>query len=75
MKCWNDFRAATCHLCCSTVVTTDICTLNETDVTNAEEIALALKPIRDATHIMSEDSTPTLSIIALLRRLLTHKLT
>ncbi|KAK7933157.1 hypothetical protein WMY93_004053 [Mugilogobius chulae] len=43
---------------------TDISTLNEADVTNAEEIAQALKPMRDATHIMSEDSTPTLSVVA-----------
>ncbi|KAK7878079.1 hypothetical protein WMY93_031275 [Mugilogobius chulae] len=43
---------------------TDISALNEADVTNAEEIAQALKPMRDATHIMSEESTPTLSVVA-----------
>uniref|UniRef100_A0A672JRG1 BED-type domain-containing protein n=1 Tax=Salarias fasciatus TaxID=181472 RepID=A0A672JRG1_SALFA len=42
----------------------DICTLSDMDVSAAEEIATALKPLKDATHIMSEDSTPTLSVIA-----------
>ncbi|XP_070845916.1 E3 SUMO-protein ligase ZBED1-like [Chaetodon trifascialis] len=40
------------------------CTLSEIDISPAEEIASALKSMKDATHIMSEDSTPTLSIIA-----------
>uniref|UniRef100_A0A672FGU6 BED-type domain-containing protein n=1 Tax=Salarias fasciatus TaxID=181472 RepID=A0A672FGU6_SALFA len=42
----------------------DICTVSDMDVSAAEEIATALKPLKDATHIMSEDSTPTLSVIA-----------
>uniref|UniRef100_A0AAY5L481 HAT C-terminal dimerisation domain-containing protein n=1 Tax=Esox lucius TaxID=8010 RepID=A0AAY5L481_ESOLU len=51
---------------------TDICTLSETDVTNAEEIAVTLKPIKDATNIMCEDSTPTLSVIAPMHAQLLH---
>ncbi|KAJ8007775.1 hypothetical protein DPEC_G00097700 [Dallia pectoralis] len=50
----------------------DICTLSNTDISTAEEIALALKPMEDATHIMSEDSTPTLSVIAPLHAQLLH---
>ncbi|KAK0139816.1 Zinc finger BED domain-containing protein 1 [Merluccius polli] len=50
----------------------DICTLSETDVSTAEEIASALKPMKEATHIMSEDSTPTLSVIAPLHAQLLH---
>lgn len=41
----------------------DICSLKETDITHAEEIVMTLKPIKGATNIMSEDSTPTLSVI------------
>lgn len=51
---------------------TDICTLSEADVTNAEEIAVTLKPIKDATNIMCEASTPTLSVIAPLHAQLLH---
>ncbi|XP_022538077.2 E3 SUMO-protein ligase ZBED1 [Astyanax mexicanus] len=42
------------------------------DISTAEEIASALKPIKDATCIMSEDSTPTLSVIAPLHAQLLH---
>lgn len=42
----------------------EIFTLTETDITCAEEILKALKPMKDATLVMSEDSMPTLSIIA-----------
>lgn len=42
----------------------DICTLNEVDITNVEELAMALKPIKGATNIKSENSTPTLFVIA-----------
>eukprot|EP00064_Thunnus_orientalis_P004044 superscaffoldBa00000354_g4055 len=49
-----------------------LCTLNETDVTNTEEVAMALKPMKEATNIMSEDSTPTLSVIAPLHAQLLH---
>lgn len=41
-------------------------TLNERDITHAEEIAMTLKPMKDATNILSEGSTPILSVIALL---------
>uniref|UniRef100_A0A3B1IEW9 BED-type domain-containing protein n=1 Tax=Astyanax mexicanus TaxID=7994 RepID=A0A3B1IEW9_ASTMX len=50
----------------------DICTLSEMDISTAEEIASALKPVKDATCIMSEDSTPTLSVIAPLHAQLLH---
>lgn len=50
----------------------DICTLSEMDISTAEEIASALKPMKDATHIMSEDSTPALSVIAPLHAQLLH---
>lgn len=52
----------------------DICTLSDTDISTAEEIASALKPMKDATHIMSEDSTPTLSVIAPLHAQLLHNM-
>lgn len=42
----------------------DLCTLNETDVSNAEDAASALKPMKDATTLMSEESNPTVSLIA-----------
>ncbi|XP_070411324.1 E3 SUMO-protein ligase ZBED1-like [Nothobranchius furzeri] len=42
----------------------DTCTLSETDISNAEERAKALKPLKDATNIMSEDSCPTLPVTA-----------
>nr|XP_055041440.1 E3 SUMO-protein ligase ZBED1-like [Misgurnus anguillicaudatus] len=50
----------------------DICTLSETDISTAEEIASALKPMKDATLIISEDSTPTLSVIAPLHFQMLH---
>lgn len=43
--------------------TADTCTLSDAEIRHAEEITMALRPMRDAT-IMSEDSSPTLSIIA-----------
>ncbi|KAF4114002.1 hypothetical protein G5714_004225 [Onychostoma macrolepis] len=36
----------------------DICTLSETDISNAEDIIKALKPMNDATTLMSEESSP-----------------
>ena len=50
----------------------DIRKLSEMDISTAEEIASALKPMKDATHIMSEDSTPTLSVIAPLHAQFLH---
>ncbi|KAK7883941.1 hypothetical protein WMY93_027064 [Mugilogobius chulae] len=45
----------------------DIFTLSEADISCAEEVLKALKPMKDATLLMSEESTPTLSLIAPLR--------
>ena len=42
----------------------DICTLNENDITDAEDIMQALRPMFVATKIVSEEKNPTLSIIA-----------
>ncbi|XP_073701142.1 E3 SUMO-protein ligase ZBED1-like [Garra rufa] len=42
----------------------DIFTLSESDITCAEEVLRALKPMKDATLVMSEESMPTLSLIA-----------
>ncbi|XP_034083909.1 zinc finger BED domain-containing protein 1-like [Gymnodraco acuticeps] len=42
----------------------DLCTLTESDVTTAEEVVSALKPMKEATQYMSKEKTPTLSVIA-----------
>ncbi|XP_034077674.1 uncharacterized protein LOC117549698 isoform X2 [Gymnodraco acuticeps] len=42
----------------------DLCTLTESDVTTAEEVVSALKPMKKATQYMSKEKTPTLSVIA-----------
>lgn len=42
----------------------DVFTLNEADITCAEEVLKALKPMKNATLVMSEESMPTLSVIA-----------
>ncbi|XP_046692045.1 E3 SUMO-protein ligase ZBED1-like isoform X2 [Silurus meridionalis] len=42
----------------------DVFTMNEAHITCAEEVLKALKPIRNATLVMSEESMPTLSVIA-----------
>ncbi|XP_056322340.1 E3 SUMO-protein ligase ZBED1-like [Danio aesculapii] len=42
----------------------DLCTLTESDVTTAEEVVSALKPMKEATQYMSEKKTPTLSVVA-----------
>ncbi len=42
----------------------DICTLSDADVTNAEDVMKALKPMKDATALMLEESSPTISLIA-----------
>ncbi|KAF4114138.1 hypothetical protein G5714_004361 [Onychostoma macrolepis] len=36
----------------------DVCTLSEMDISNAEDIIKALKPMNDATTLMSEESSP-----------------
>ncbi len=45
----------------------DLCTLTEADITAAENVAEALKPLKKATLVMSQEGTPTLSVIAPLR--------
>lgn len=42
----------------------DICTFSESDITCAEEIVDAMKPMKVATLFMSQESTPTLSVVA-----------
>ena len=42
----------------------DICTLNETDVSNTEDLVKALKPMKDATTLKSEESSPTVCLIS-----------
>lgn len=41
-----------------------LCTLTEVDIAAAEDVVKALNPLKAATLVMSEDSTPTLSVIA-----------
>ncbi|XP_034020296.1 uncharacterized protein LOC117504852 isoform X4 [Thalassophryne amazonica] len=53
----------------------DICTLTEEDVTVAEDLVRALKPMKEATQAMSEDKQPTLFVIAPLLPLLQEALT
>ena len=43
---------------------TDIATLGEDDVSNAEEMVIALKPMKDATTLMSQEENPTVCFIA-----------
>lgn len=42
----------------------DLCTLTESDVTTAEEVVSAMKPMKEATQYMSKEKTPTLSVVA-----------
>uniref|UniRef100_A0A8C5MWL9 BED-type domain-containing protein n=1 Tax=Leptobrachium leishanense TaxID=445787 RepID=A0A8C5MWL9_9ANUR len=53
----------------------DLCTLNETDVSNAEDAVSALKPMKDATTLMSEERNPTVSLIAPLHAQLIQNMT
>lgn len=41
-------------------------------ITNAEDLAMVLKSIKDATNIMSEDCTATLPVIAPMHAQLLH---
>lgn len=50
----------------------DISTLTELDITNAEEFIQALKPVKVATCVMSDENNPTLSVIAPLHAQLLH---
>lgn len=56
---------------CATLLSTevrknakDLWTLSETDLANAEDVAKTLRPLKVATLVMSEEKTPTVSIIA-----------
>lgn len=51
---------------------TDVFTLNEADIGNAEEIVRALKSMQVATTLMSEEKNPTLSLVAPLLAQLLH---
>uniref|UniRef100_A0A3P8P8X8 BED-type domain-containing protein n=1 Tax=Astatotilapia calliptera TaxID=8154 RepID=A0A3P8P8X8_ASTCA len=51
---------------------TDIFTLNETDIGNTEEIVRALKSMQVVTTVMSEEKNPTLSLVAPLLAQLLH---
>ncbi|XP_041862941.1 E3 SUMO-protein ligase ZBED1-like [Melanotaenia boesemani] len=42
----------------------DLCTLTEADITTAEDVMKALQPLKAATLVMSEEKTPTLSVVA-----------
>ena len=53
----------------------DLCTLNETDVANAEHLVKALKPMKDATTLISEESSPTVCLIAPLQAQLCQETT
>ncbi|XP_061878005.1 E3 SUMO-protein ligase ZBED1-like [Entelurus aequoreus] len=52
--------------------TADTSTLSDAEIKYAEDIAMTLRPLKDATKIMSEDSSPTLSVIAPLNAQLLH---
>lgn len=45
----------------------DLSSLTEADITTAEAVALALKPMKKATIVVSQEGTQTLSVIAPLR--------
>lgn len=42
----------------------EICTFTESDISNAEEFIQALKAMKVATCVLSDESNPTLSVIA-----------
>ena len=50
----------------------DLWTLNDANLSCAEDVAKALETLKVATHVMSEEKTPTLSIIAPLHSQLCH---
>ena len=56
---------------CATLLSAEVCknakelwTMSDTDLTNAEDVAKTLRPLKVATLVMSEEKTPTVSIIA-----------
>ncbi|XP_038133614.1 E3 SUMO-protein ligase ZBED1-like [Cyprinodon tularosa] len=52
----------------------EICTLTDSDITTAEEVVAAMKPMKVATLAVSEEASPTLSIVAPLHAQLIHEL-
>ncbi|XP_061758149.1 E3 SUMO-protein ligase ZBED1-like [Nerophis ophidion] len=52
--------------------TADTSMLSDAEIKYAEDMAMTLRPLKDATKIMSEDSSPTLSVIAPLNTQLLH---
>lgn len=50
----------------------EVCTLTESEITSAEEIVDAMKPMKIATLVMSKESSPTLSVVAPLHAQLIH---
>lgn len=52
----------------------NLCSLTEADITDGEDIVKALKPLKAATLFMSEEKSPTLSIIAPLHAQLLEKM-
>ncbi len=42
----------------------EISTFTESDISNAEEFIQALKPVKVATNVMSDEKNPTVSVIA-----------
>lgn len=52
----------------------NLCSLTEADITDGEDIVKALKPLKAATLVMSEEKSPTLSIIAPLHAQLLEKM-
>lgn len=53
----------------------DLCSLKEEDITDAEDVVRALKQMKTATQVMSEEKCPTLSVIAPLHALLLKEMT
>lgn len=49
--------------------------MKEEDITTAEDVVRALKPMRTATQVMLEENSPTLSVIAPLHALLLKEMT
>jgi hypothetical protein len=52
----------------------EICTLTDSDIKTAEEVVATMKPMKVATLAVSEEGSPTLSIVAPLHAQLVHEL-
>ncbi|XP_034050992.1 zinc finger BED domain-containing protein 1-like [Thalassophryne amazonica] len=53
----------------------DICTLTETDITTAEDVVKCLGPMKTATLAISEEASPTMSMVAPLQFQLLSQMT